>query len=240
MNKQQIDYMKDKAILETLESQENEMEFKANYVAVSETTARTAKMLNSFSDYKLGSATAEQKHYTDAIVNYANKLLEKNPTNDTDKLEKVQYYIDLYSKKVAAAIDKSNRIDSMCPSVMISGGSNFPVRKKEKQISAMENHYEETKCLYNTDDSNYYFKKIRTTLTDSGIIKSDDKNAVQMIKNKIARLEAEPDTYGNKKAEIRRLKGRLLQLAPDEMKKDIVITINGKEATLTASRTSST
>ena len=114
------------------------MEFKTNYAPVSEATARTAKMLNSFSDYKSGSATAEQKHYTDAIVNYANELLEKNPTTDETKLEKVQYYIDSYSKKVASAIDKSNRIDSMCPSVMISGGSNFPARKKEKQISAME------------------------------------------------------------------------------------------------------
>ena len=65
------------------------MEFKANYVVVSESTARTAKMLNSFSDYKEGSATAEQKTYTDAIVEYANKLLEKHPTDDTEKLEKV-------------------------------------------------------------------------------------------------------------------------------------------------------
>lgn len=231
MNKQQKNCMKDKAILETLESQENEMEFKTNYVAVSETTARTAKMLNSFSDYKSGSATAEQKHYTDAIVNYANELLEKNPTTESEKLEKVQYYIDSYSKKVASAIDKSNRIGAMCPSVMICGAGNFPTRRKEKQVAAMENHYKETKYLYNTDDSNYYFKKIRTILTDSGVIKSDDKNAVQKIKDKIAMLETCPDPYGNNKAEIRRLKGRLLQLAPEETKKDIVITINGKEAT---------
>ena len=207
------------------------MEFKANYVVVSESTARTAKMLNSFSDYKEGTATAEQKTYTDAIVEYANKLLEKHPTDDTEKLEKVQYYIDSYSKKIASAIDKSNRIDSMCPSVMISGGSNFPVRKKEKQLSAMENHYKETKYLYNTDDSNYYFKKIRTILTDSGVIKSDDKNAVQMIKDKIAKLETMPDPYGNKKAEIRRLKGRLLELSPEEVKQGKEITINGKPAT---------
>ena len=207
------------------------MEFETNYAPVSEATARTAKMLNSFSDYKTGSATAEQKHYTDAIVNYANELLEKNPTSESEKLEKVQYYIDSYSKKVASAIDKSNRIDSMCPSVMISGGSNFPVRKKEKQISAMENHYKETKYLYNTDDSNYYFKKIRTILTDSGVIKSDDKNAVQKIKDKIVMLESQSDPYGNKKAEIRRLKGRLLQLSPDEVKQGKEITINGQLAT---------
>jgi len=217
--------------LETKREETKTMKFKANYISVNESTARTAKTINSFSEYKEGTATAEQKHYTDAIVNYANELLEKNPTDDTDKLEKVQYYIDSYSKKVAVAIDKSNRIDAMCPSVMTCGAGNFPTRRKEKQVAAMENHYRDTAYLYNTDDSNYYFKKIRTTLTDSGIIRSDDKNAVQMIKNKIERLEAEPDTYGNNKAEIRRLKGRLLQLAPEEQKKDIEITINGKEAT---------
>lgn len=207
------------------------MKFEANYTIVNEATARTAQTINSFSEYKAGTATAQQKSYTDAIVNYANELLEKNPTTEAEKIEKVQYYIDAYSKKIADAIDRKNRIDASCPSVMICGAGNFPTRKKEKQNSARDKYYEDTKYLYNTDDSNYYFKKIRTTLTDSGIIKSDDKNAVQMIKNKIARLEAEPDTYGNNKAEIRRLNGRLLQLAPDEMKKDIEITINGKEAT---------
>ena len=95
----------------------------------------------------------------------------------------------------------------------------------------MENHYKGTKYLYNTDDSNYYFKKIRTALTDSGVIKSDDKNAVQMIKDKIAKLETMPDLYGNNKAEIRRLKGRLLQLSPDEVKQGKEITINGVPAT---------
>ena len=207
------------------------MEFKANYVVVSESTARTAKMLNSFSEYKAGSATAAQKTYTDAIVEYANKLLEKHPTDDTDKLEEVQYYINLYSKKVADAIDKSNRIYSMCPSVMICGAGNFPIRKKEKQIAAIDRYYEDTKTLFNSDTSNYYFKKIHSLLTDSGVIKSDDKNAVQMIKDKIAKLEAMPDPYGNKKAEIRRLKGRLLQLSPDEVKQGKEITINGVPAT---------
>src|SRR5574344_1700241 len=215
----------------TEEEEITTMKFEANYTSVSESTARTAQTINSFSEYKTGTATAQQKKYTDAIVKYANELLEKNPTDDTDKIEKVQYYIDSYSKKIADAIDRKNRIDASCPSVMICGAGNFPTRKKEKQNSARDKYYEDTKYLYNTDDSNYYFKKIRTTLTDSGIIKSDDKNAVQMIKNKIERLETESDTYGNNKAEIRRLKGRLLQLAPDEMKKDIEITINGKEAT---------
>ena len=59
---------------------------------------QNSKMLNSFSDYKEGTATAKQKTYTDAIVNFANELLEKNPTTESEKLEKVQYYIDSYSK----------------------------------------------------------------------------------------------------------------------------------------------
>src|SRR5574344_994525 len=137
------------------------MKFEANYTSVSESTARTAQTINSFSEYKTGTATAQQKSYTDAIVNYANELLEKNPTIEAGKIEKVQYYIDSYSKKIADAIDRKNRIDASCPSDIICGAGNFPTRKKEKQNKARDKYYEDIKTLYNTDDSKNKNKKIR-------------------------------------------------------------------------------
>ena len=205
--------------------------FTANYTEVNERLAKTAKEMNSFNDYKQGTATANQNYYVDEIVKYANELLERNPTEDTEKLEKVQNYIDRYSKKIAEAINKENSIDCRCPSVMICGAGNFPTAKKEKQNNARQAHWEATKDLYNTDRNNYYYNKIRLVLTDSGAIKSDDKNAAQKIKDKIAKLETMPDPYGNKKAEIRRLKERLLILSPDEVKQGKEITINGEPAT---------
>ena len=205
--------------------------FTANYNHVNENLAKTSKEMMSFDDYKPGTATNTQHYYADKITEYANELLEKHPTEDSEKLERVQRYIDRYSAKVAETIDKQHAIDCRCPSVMISGGSNFPVRKKEKQIQAMDALYEQTKDLWETDSRNYYYNKIRLTLTDSGAIRSDDENAVDKIKAKIAKLETMPDPYGNKSAEIRRLKERLLQLAPDEMKAGKHITINGQPAT---------
>lgn len=206
--------------------------FTATYTAVNESTARLSKEMSSFSDYVPGAATRSQHYYTDKIVEYANGLLAKYSTEDNEKTEKVQYYIDKYSTKVAETIDKQHAIDCRCPSVMISGGSNFPVAKKDKQIAAWDALNKETAELWYTDDRNYYYKKIRLLLTDSGAIRSDDKNAVDKIKAKIAKLEAaEPDRWGYNKTEIRRLKERLLQLAPDEVKAGKEITINGEPAT---------
>lgn len=208
------------------------MKFKSNYTPANERTARIAKEINSFSDYKEGSATQEQRYYVDCIVSYANGLLEKHPTDDQEKLDTVQSYIDRYSAKVAAAIDRMNSIDTRCPSVLVAGPSNFPARKKEKQNSARDSFWRDCGDLFKTDGyGNYYYKKIRLTLTDTGAIMSDDKDAVTKIKAKIAKLETMPDPYGNKKAEIRRLKERLLVLSPDEVKAGKKITINGKTAT---------
>ena len=37
-----------------------------------------------------------------------------------------------YAKKMADNMNESSRIGMMCPSILISGAGNFPVRKKEK------------------------------------------------------------------------------------------------------------
>jgi hypothetical protein len=51
---------------------------------------------------------------------------------------------------------------------------------------------------------------------------------VERIKSKIESLKGIPDPYGNKSAEIRRLKERLLTLAPEEFKEQQAnVTVNG-------------
>ncbi len=205
--------------------------FKATYTAVNESIAKTAKHMNSFGEYKEGTATNTQKYYVDEIVKYAESFLGKETEMSAEKLEKVQYYIDKYSVKIAEAIDKDNAIRSRVPSIMIAGGSNFPTRAKEKQDAAHRSHWEKTAHLYKTDRNNYYYNKIRLCLTDSGAIKSDDKDAVLKIKEKIERLSKTNDAFGYNKTEIRRLKQRLLELAPDEVKAGKEITVNGMPAT---------
>lgn len=72
----------------------------------------------------------------------------------------------------------------MCPSAMISGGSNFPVRKKEKQNAARDKHYQ----LY--DEIQKIPNKIKTLVNGTNIIKSGDADVVEQLRNKLAKAEA--------------------------------------------------
>ena len=100
------------------------------YYSINESTARTAKELNSFSDYKPGSATAEYR----AEVDEAAALVErKKATVSPYYHEKLDYLLDRYAKKLAEYYNAYYRNEASCPSIMISGGSNFPVNKKRKQ-----------------------------------------------------------------------------------------------------------
>lgn len=100
------------------------------YYSINESTARTAKEINSFSDYKPGSATAEYR----AEVDEAAALVErKKATVSPYYHEKLDYLLDRYAKKLAEYYNAYYRNEASCPSIMISGGSNFPVNKKRKQ-----------------------------------------------------------------------------------------------------------
>ena len=67
----------------------------------------------------------------------------------------------------------------MCPSVMISGAGNFPVKKKEKQVAAWDrNHqfYTEVQGILG---------KIENILYGREIIKSDDERAIEKLEEKL-------------------------------------------------------
>lgn len=157
----------------------------AIYTEVNERLARTAKYMNSFDDYVEGSVTSTQNNLVNQLVGYANDLLEKYPNTDTATIETVQYYCDKYSKKIAFAIDKENSIETMCPSVLISGAGNFPTQRKEKQNNARENFWKEYGDLFAVDYKNYYFNKIENAITNSTIYSNDDK-VIEKLENKLA------------------------------------------------------
>ena len=77
------------------------------------------------------------------------------------------------------AINKGNQIEMQCPSVMICGGSNFPVRKKEKQNAARERHYKELEYINN------YINKLENILYGNEIIKSGDADAIEKLQEKL-------------------------------------------------------
>ena len=71
----------------------------------------------------------------------------------------------------------------MCPSVMISGAGNFPVKKKERQVAAWQRNQE----FY--DYVQGILWKIKNILYGKEIIKSDDENAVEKLEKKLTGLK---------------------------------------------------
>ena len=147
------------------------------YYEINETAARQARECWSFRDYQHGSKTAEYKAKVDECYSLVDKLPD-------DLKEKGTTMADRYARRLAEWYNKQFRIEMMCPSVMISGGSNFPVRKKEKQNAARDKHYQ----LYN--EIQKIPNKIKTLVNGTNIIKSGDADAIEQLRNKLAKAEA--------------------------------------------------
>ena len=145
---------------------------------INEEVARRAKEANSFSDYKQGSATAEYQ----SMVDDARELGERQKQRiDPIHHEKVDYLVDLYARKLANNFNARNVIDARVPSIIISGGSNFPTRKKEMQNAARDKNmgeYIEISDILN---------KIRGT--GMGGISADDNLAVEKLEEKLTGLK---------------------------------------------------
>lgn len=110
-----------------------------NYYPINEGAARRAKEMNSFSDYKEGSATAEYQ----AMVDKAAAIAEQQKSRvDPMYHEKIDHLLDTYARKLAENMNQGFAIDARVPSVMIAGPANFPVGKKEKQNRARDSNME--------------------------------------------------------------------------------------------------
>lgn len=148
------------------------------YYLIDEDTARRAKEMNSFFDYKEGSATASYRHSVDEAA----KIAEQQKTLvDPIYHEKIDHLVDVYARKLAENINKGNAISARVPSVMIAGPANFPVRKKEKQNRAADANLEEWRAIQGLLD------KIRST--GKGGISTDDPAAVKKLQAKLESLQ---------------------------------------------------
>lgn len=147
------------------------------YYEIDETAAKQAREMWSFRDYKKGEETGAYRNQVDECYSLVDKLPD-------DLKEKGATMADRYARRLAEWYNKQFRIEMMCPSVMISGGSNFPVRKKEKQNAARDKHYQ----LY--DEIQKIPNKIKTLVNGTNIIKSGDADAIEQLRNKLAKAEA--------------------------------------------------
>ena len=146
------------------------------YYTINEEAAARAKEMYSWSEYKHGTKTAEYKSEVDEAYSYAESLPE-------EVREKGLYMADRYAQRLADWYNKQFAIDMRCPSIMIAGGSNFPVRKKEKQVAALDKHY----ALYG--ELQDYKEKIKKLANSANIIKSSDSDAIEKLKAKIEKAE---------------------------------------------------
>jgi hypothetical protein len=149
----------------------------SKYYEINETAARQARQMWSFSDYEHGSKTAEYRAAVDRCYAEVDRLPE-------ELKEKGAAMADRYARRLAEWYNKQFRIEMMCPSVMISGGSNFPVRKKEKQNAAQDRHYQLYKEIQQIPE------KIAGLLRGTNIIKSSDADALEKLQQKVKKLEA--------------------------------------------------
>ena len=154
------------------------MSIERKYFHINEGMARAAKNANSFSDYAEGSATAEYRAYVDRVYDVVDKIAEEKP----NLLERATGKAERYSRKLAEYYNDYYRNEASCPSVLISGGSNFPVRKKEKQNSRRDTLHKEWQYLEG------YAQKITHLLTMEQPILSSDENAIELLEEKLENL----------------------------------------------------
>jgi len=150
------------------------------YYSIDEERARSAHEMMSFSDYKQGSKTAEYQSYVNKAYDLADAIAEERP----EDAERAYGLAERYAKRLADNMNAESRIGCMCPSVMISGPANFPVRKKEKQNAAWDRNHKEW------NEIQEILQKIENIRYGKEIIKSGDEDAVEKLERKLDELKA--------------------------------------------------
>ena len=146
---------------------------------INESAARLAKQMRSFDDYKEGSATASYNAQCAEAAAILEKVKAKCATDE--QRERAEYLYNRYCSVLAEAINRDNEIGTRCPSVLVCGASNFPIRKKEKQIAAWDKNME------NFRKADHYLDMLKRAHTLA--VKSDDPEVLDFLRAKLAGLE---------------------------------------------------
>lgn len=152
------------------------------YYGINEQIARAANDMNSMRCYKEGSATAEYRAYVDtAAALVESKKAKVSPFYH----EKLDHLLDSYARRLASYFNDYYRNEASCPSILVSGGSNFPVRKKEKQNSRRDTLMHEYKDIQSILD------KIKSIGT--GPVDLADPHAREMLEDQLERVQKQLD-----------------------------------------------
>ena len=144
------------------------------YYEINEQTARRANDVNSMSDYRPGSATEEYRAAVDKAAALVQARKAKISPYYHDKLDAL---LDRYARRLADYYNAYYRNESACPSILVCGGSNFPVRKKQKQNARRESLWQEYK------DIDAILDKIRSVGT--GAVDLTDPHARELLQDRL-------------------------------------------------------
>lgn len=150
------------------------------YFPINESNARAAHNMMSMRDYAEGSTTAGYRSAVDKAYDLADRVAEKKP----EEAERAYRLAERYAKKMADYYNRESTIGMMCPSVLISGSGNFPVKKKERQVAA----YDRNRQFYSSVQG--ILSKMENILYSREIIKSDDEKAIEKLEEKLEDLKA--------------------------------------------------
>lgn len=156
-------------------------DFAKKYYEINEENARLAQELNSFSKYETGSATRIYHEKCDFAYSILDKILDEHP----EQAESTAQKIDYYCRKLAEYYNDYYRNETSCPSVLICGPANFPVKKKERQNEHRASLNERWNYLEN------YLSKIQSISNAEQPIKCGDPDAIEQLEKKITELESE-------------------------------------------------
>ena len=162
------------------------------YYPLNEDAARSAYRMNHFGEFR-----SDEPDYR-ASVDNAYALAMKVSRQTPAKARQANELADRYARKLADWYNKKYRIDAMCPSVLIAGPANFPVRKKEKQNRAWDNLYKEYSEIQNILD------RIERLEYAPDIIKSGDDDAIERLEEKIEKLTAHQEAMKAANAQARK------------------------------------
>ena len=164
------------------------------YFDINEKMAGQARSMWSFSEYRPGSTTEEYKSYVNEAYNLADEVAAK------DEKAGVRAYAvaERYSKRMAEYFNRDISINLMCPSVMICGPANFPVKKKNRQIAAFDSNRE----FFN--ETQKLLDKIKSISNGTEVIKSNDEDCIERLEYKLETLKTLQDKMKAVNAALRK------------------------------------
>ena len=164
------------------------------YFPINEKMAGHARSMWSFSEYRPGSTTEEYKSY----VNEAYDLADEVAAKDEKAGVRAYAVAERYSKRMAEYFNRDISINLMCPSVMICGPANFPVKKKNRQIAAFDSNRE----FFN--ETQKLLDKIKSISNGTEVIKSSDEDCIERLEYKLETLKTLQDKMKAVNAALRK------------------------------------